>query len=128
VLSTSTKTYHVSGAGRREERMSTLIRDEAPTKSAPSASALISSSVDRGEAFGLNSHPRDRLHLLQALPRQTEHQASNCGCVNAIGVAPAGASRGHTKRLSFRRRAAHQTPNPSCTSSLIRVDRALANR
>jgi hypothetical protein len=40
----------------------------------------------------------------------------------------AAASRGHTKRPAFRRRAAHHTPKPSCTSNLMRVARALANR
>ena len=55
-------------------------------------------------------------------------RASNCACVNVVGAAPAGAWRGHAKRPSFKRLAAHHTPKPSCTSSLIRVARALANR
>ena len=53
-------------------------------------------------------------------------KASNCGCVNASGVTAAW--RGHTKRPAFRRLAAHHTPKPSCTSSLMRVARALAKR
>ena len=41
---------------------------------------------------------------------------------------PAPTSCGHAKRPAFSRRAAHHTPKPSCTSSLMRVARALANR
>src|SRR5438034_6841590 len=36
--------------------------------------------------------------------------------------------RGQMKRPWFKRLAAHHTPKPSCTSSLMRVPRALANR
>ena len=55
-------------------------------------------------------------------------RASNCGCVNVIGADPCSTPRGHTKRQTFKRRAAHHTPNPSCTSSLMRPARALAKR
>ena len=51
--------------------------------------------------------------------------------LGGASVSVAGAadpSRGQMKRPWFKRRAAHHTPKPSCTSSLMRVPRALANR
>jgi hypothetical protein len=51
--------------------------------------------------------------------------ASNCARVRAGVVSPA---RGQAKRPWLRRRVAHHTPKPSCTTSFTRVPRALANR
>ena len=52
--------------------------------------------------------------------------ASNCAWVSAAPSCPPGADQ--TKRPWFKRRAAHQTPKPSCTSSFKRVPLALAKR
>ncbi len=49
-------------------------------------------------------------------------------CVKVIGAILASPWCGQAKRPMLSRRAAHHTPKPSCTSSLMRVVRALANR
>ena len=53
-------------------------------------------------------------------------KALNRPWVNVSGAVPAAVPRGHSKLPLSRRRAAHQTPNPSCTGSLMRLFQALA--
>ena len=64
----------------------------------------------------------------QGSPRTS---ASNCCCVSvsaALPALPLSLGFGHTKPPVLRRRAQHQTPKPSCTSSLTRFARALAKQ
>jgi transposase len=56
-------------------------------------------------------------------------KASNCCFVKVTGAVLCASACGQTKHpTSVSLRDAHHTPNPSCTSSLMRVARALANR
>ena len=54
--------------------------------------------------------------------------ASNCARVSESERGAVEVAATHAKRPALSRRAAHQTPKPSCTSSLTRVPRALAKR
>jgi hypothetical protein len=72
----------------------------------------------------------DDAELTQALPGQAERQGIEllCGELQCWHGGPAESRSSQTKRPACSRRVAHHTPKPSCTSSLMRVARALAKR
>jgi hypothetical protein len=71
--------------------------------------------------------PGDRAHLVQTLPGQADDERVEPRLAQChrrdVSI-----SRGHTKWPALSLLAAHHTPKPSCTSILMRVARALANK
>jgi len=78
------------------------------------------------QAFDLSRPGANIPAAVSEPPLVCRPRTSNCAFVNSATRSAPGAA--HTKRPWFRRRAAHHTPKPSCTSSFSRVPRALAKR